>query len=254
MPFFKSLTPNSNLGRLQSDHASFSRTLTNQGRAIWITTTSQKQALFACHKFWPQTDQSQSQDQHGGRVLKRGAFLNHKNLGHVLRFGASETSAPCSRGVMMSKNFRHTLIKKHLTYTVTEAAETLGASTATIRNWIKQGLPIQKDRRPYLILGQDLRDFIQKNTNAKRYKLQNSELNCFKCNAGRRPINNAVVLFPQTAKTSRLQGKCDDCGGKVSRVISNALLSEFSKVFEIAKVSPTMPNRDLETQPTFPLH
>ncbi len=154
----------------------------------------------------------------------------------------------------MSKKFRRTLIKKHLTYTVTEAAEALGASKATIRNWTKRGLSIQTDQRPHLILGQDLRDFIQKNAEEKRYKLGSAELNCFKCNAGRTPYDNCVILLPQSLKTSRLQGVCSDCGGKVSRVISNSFISGFSVVFEITHVSPVTPNRDPETLPTFPLH
>ena len=133
----------------------------------------------------------------------------------------------------MSKRVKVSLIKKNLTYSIAEAAEELEKSTATIHNWIKQGLPVQKDQIPYLIYGGDLRDFIAQKNKARKFTLQIGELSCFTCKAGRKPQGDAVTYTAQTAKTGRLSGICEVCGGKCARIISNAKISEFSKILQI---------------------
>ncbi len=134
---------------------------------------------------------------------------------------------------MMANRIKTSRIKKNLTYSIPEAAEELEISVATIRNWIKQGLPVQKDQRPYLIYGCDLRDFITQKNKARKFTLQDGELNCFTCGAGRTPLNGAVVYVPQTTKTGRLTGVCSVCGGKCALIISNAKINEFSQILQI---------------------
>jgi len=133
----------------------------------------------------------------------------------------------------MARRIKASRIKKNLTYSIIEAAEELGLSIATIRNWEKEGLPIQKDQRPFLIYGCDLRDFIVQKYKARKFTLQAGELNCFTCKVGRKPQNDAVIYTPQTIKTGRLSGVCNTCGGKCSRIISNAKISEFSQILRI---------------------
>ena len=133
----------------------------------------------------------------------------------------------------MARRIKASQIKKNLTYSILEAAEELDVSVATIRNWVKQGLPIQKDQRPYLIFGNDLRDFITQRRKAKTFTLQDGELSCFTCKLGREPLDGAVVYVSQTAKTGRLSGVCSVCGGKCARIISNAKVDVFSQILRI---------------------
>ncbi len=133
----------------------------------------------------------------------------------------------------MARRIKASRIKKNLTYSISEAAEELGLSIATIRNWIKQGLPIQKDQRPYLIYGSDLRNFIIQKNKARKSPLLDGELRCFTCKAGRKPRNDAVTYTRQTAKTGRISGVCGVCGGKCGLIISNAKISEHSRILKI---------------------
>ena len=133
----------------------------------------------------------------------------------------------------MAKRINPSRIKKNLTYSIVEAADELGLSIATIRNWVKHGLGIQKDQRPYLIFGSDLREFIVQKRKARSFTLQDGELNCFTCKAGRQPLDKAVVYTPQTPKTGRLSGVCGICGGKCARIISNAKINVFSQILLI---------------------
>ena len=49
-------------------------------------------------------------------------------------------------------------VKIHLNYTIEEAAEALSVSIPTVRSWIKGGLPALTSKRPYLIMGSELRE------------------------------------------------------------------------------------------------
>jgi len=133
----------------------------------------------------------------------------------------------------MAKRINASRIKQNLTYTIAEAADVLDVSIATIRNWIKQGLPIETGQRPFLIYGVDLRDFIRNRKQARRYKLREGELGCFSCDASRLPLNALAVYTTLTTKTGRLSGVCSACGGKCSRIISNAKLPVFFSILKI---------------------
>lgn len=133
----------------------------------------------------------------------------------------------------MAKRVQHTKIKQNLTYTMQEAADALGLSLVTVREWVKKGLPIHKDKRPFLIYGEELRRFIQSMQQAKRYKLTDFQLSCFTCKAACEPSGMAVILVRQTTKTSRLSGICADCGGRCARIISNQRIPLFEQVLQI---------------------
>lgn len=133
----------------------------------------------------------------------------------------------------MAKSIKISRIKKNLSYSYIEAADELDISAATIRNWVKRGLLVQKDQRPYLIFGNDLHDFIAQRSKARKFTLQAGELNCFTCKAGRKPRNYVVTYAKQTTKTGRLSGVCSVCGGKCVRIISNAKINEHSQILKI---------------------
>ena len=60
-------------------------------------------------------------------------------------------------------------IKSHRSYTVNECAEGLGVHKNTLRAWIKDGLPVLSAGRPLLILGANLKAFLE-----ERYASANS--------------------------------------------------------------------------------
>lgn len=126
------------------------------------------------------------------------------------------------------------------TYTIEEAAIALGVSTGTVRSWVKAGLPLMKSQRPFLILGETLRSFLQDKAAKGKVKLQTDQLYCFTCKAARTPMGLMVDCIPQTPKTARLLGLCGVCGGTCNRMISKTQIDRFSRVFHVAmKDGPT---------------
>jgi hypothetical protein len=134
----------------------------------------------------------------------------------------------------VAKRPSHRAIHAARSYTLEEAATALGASHGTIRNWVKKGLPIMKAQRPYLILGEALKDFLQDRAKSRKVELQPSELYCLTCKVARTPFGMLVDCIPQTATTARLVGLCEVCGGTCNRMISRSKIAQFSEIFDLA--------------------
>lgn len=128
-------------------------------------------------------------------------------------------------------------INKALNYTTEEAARALKVTTATIRNYVRRGLPVMKDQRPYLYHGEDLRDFVLKERQRSKRPLKPDELFCPTCKKGQRPFALIVDLVPRNAKTAMLNGLCSACEGPSNRIIGLRHLSDFAAIFDITKRS-----------------
>lgn len=133
----------------------------------------------------------------------------------------------------MAKRPNTKSIRSARTYTVDEAADALGVSIGTVRQWAKCGLPILKSERPYLILGESLRDFLQSRSANTKSPLEQNQLYCLACKLPRIPDGLLVDLTVQTAKTARLTGLCSTCGGICNRMISRSSIEQFARIFDI---------------------
>lgn len=135
----------------------------------------------------------------------------------------------------MAKRPSHRALRAARSYTFEEAAIALGVSKGTVRNWVNNGLPAMKAQRPYLILGEALKDFLQSNKAKRKSALQSTELYCLTCKAPRMPMGMLVDCISQTATTARLMGLCEACGGTCNRMISRAKIDRFREIFALAE-------------------
>lgn len=126
-------------------------------------------------------------------------------------------------------------INMALTYTIEEAANALGVTTATIRNYVRRGLPIMTSQRPYLISGEALRLFLLNERQSCKNPLKDNELFCPSCRKGRRPFGMMVDLVVASSKTGRLTGVCEICDGTSQRMISIRQIKDFAVIFDITK-------------------
>lgn len=135
----------------------------------------------------------------------------------------------------MARRPSHRVLRSARSYTFEEAASALGVSLGTVRAWAKNGLPTMKAQRPYLILGEALKDFMQAKTVKGKATLQPTELYCLSCKAARTPMGMLVDCIPQTATTSRLMGLCEVCDSICNRMISRAKIDHFREIFALAE-------------------
>jgi hypothetical protein len=125
-------------------------------------------------------------------------------------------------------------IKLHRSYTLVEAALRLGVHKRTIENWIDKGLPCIAERRPYLILGFELRSFLEKRRSSRRQKCASGQLYCLKCRMPRNPAGWMLDYLPITLVSGNLQGICETCGSLIFRRVSLNKIRDVTAQCDVA--------------------
>lgn len=115
--------------------------------------------------------------------------------------------------------------KIHRSYTVEEVAQLYGVHRNTVRQWVKQGLPLCDDRRPILILGGELAAFLVRKRVSNKRPCKAGEIYCVRCRAPQMPALGMVDYEPLTAIGGNLIGLCPRCGGVMYRRVNRAGLS-----------------------------
>ncbi|TXH49240.1 MAG: DNA-binding protein [Burkholderiaceae bacterium] len=118
------------------------------------------------------------------------------------------------------------LAKLHRTYSVDEIAKLYGIHRNTVRAWIRAGLPTTDQRRPLLVLGRELAEFLRERRAAARRPCGPGEIFCVRCREPRRPAGAAVCYRPLTGEQGMLVGRCGCCNAGLNRRVSLTRLAE----------------------------
>jgi hypothetical protein len=142
----------------------------------------------------------------------------------------------------MQKKFRVREICSTWIYTVDEAAATIGSCTRTIRNWVKhEDLPVFFDKRPFGILGTDLKKFILRRRVERRFTLRPTEFYCFRCKCPRGPRSDRVLKVAGLGASSRMVAICKKCGSKINRSVKRSDEPLWDAVYVVRKDHPQSP-------------
>ncbi|NOR63875.1 MAG: helix-turn-helix domain-containing protein [Rhodobacteraceae bacterium] len=133
----------------------------------------------------------------------------------------------------MTRRINPRKAKIHQSYTVEEAALLFGRSIPTVRSWIKKGLPIMRGQIPHLILGAELREYLDKTQRSSKRPLAPNQLYCLKCRKPQAPYGGLVDYVPISAKRGRLEGLCPTCEGICNRFASRRQLPQFAEIFDL---------------------
>lgn len=117
-------------------------------------------------------------------------------------------------------------VKTHRNYTVEETARTCNVHKNTVRRWIKEGLQCCDTKRPTLILGCALREFLDQKRAKHKRKLKRGEIYCVKCREARNPHGGYAVLEHFTSKICNISGICPNCDSVIFRSVSLARYQE----------------------------
>ncbi|MEX0962941.1 MAG: helix-turn-helix domain-containing protein [Pseudohongiellaceae bacterium] len=134
----------------------------------------------------------------------------------------------------MPKRLNPNLVKIHRNYTVEEAAVLLDRHKNTVRSWVKEGLPVCDEKRPTLILGVELRKYLQGKRTVNKKKCRSFELYCMRCREPKRPAGNMVDYCSETGTSGRLIGLCPDCDGMMNRYASVASLDKLKQELDVS--------------------
>lgn len=133
----------------------------------------------------------------------------------------------------MSKRPNPRLVKLHRNYEVGEIASLFSIHKNTVREWIKKGLPVTDKRRPQLITGHALRDFLQAKRSKNKRPCPPGELYCLRCRQPQKPAGNMVDFEPVTAKVGKLAAICPACDSIMYQRIGIAKLAQISGQLDI---------------------
>ncbi|MFQ3194719.1 MAG: hypothetical protein ACI9N3_001547 [Colwellia sp.] len=127
----------------------------------------------------------------------------------------------------MKRNHNPNTCKIHRSYTVEEAALLYEVHKRTVRNWIIKGLPICDDKRPLLILGTDLKQFLKQQRQENKRTCKPSELYCLKCREPRLPDQNTLEFIEETNTKGRVIAACSVC---------NSWMNKYFKLDNLASI------------------
>src|SRR5215204_5433234 len=102
-------------------------------------------------------------------------------------------------------------IKLHRSYTVREAAQALEVHENTIRNYLREGLDPVEWRKPILILGAELRRFLEERRANSRQSCPTGYIYCIRCKEPKRPAGDIADYIPLTETSGNLRAICPDC-------------------------------------------
>jgi hypothetical protein len=127
---------------------------------------------------------------------------------------------------MAHRHANHRWIKIHHTYTIEEAARALRLHKNTIRRWTKQALPMIDKRKPGLMHGAALVEFLIERRVAAKRPCQPGEIYCVACRMPKRPAGDMAEYVRQPSGAGNLRGLCPDCDRFIYRRVSLASLKQ----------------------------
>lgn len=138
----------------------------------------------------------------------------------------------------MKRNYKIKLIKHRHSYTFEEISNVLNIHPRTIQTWKKEGLNVIDSTKPYLVMGYDLKEFLNKKLQSRKIKLESNQFYCTKCrNAVSSKLNQVKLKI--TGKTigkdahqeTVITGKCETCGTKLNRFSHSGKIDEIKQNF-----------------------
>ncbi|MAM70222.1 MAG: DNA-binding protein [Gammaproteobacteria bacterium] len=117
-------------------------------------------------------------------------------------------------------NYNPRLAKINRSYLVEEIAELYEVHKNTVNNWLKEGLKDCGAGFPRLILGQELREFLENRRRKNKRPCKPGEIYCVCCRMPVSPLNNKIYLDVSESGRASISGQCPCCLNKIFRKVS----------------------------------
>jgi hypothetical protein len=149
--------------------------------------------------------------------------------------------APCGRqaaGIRRKRSYNVRLVKRDLCYAPQEIAELFGIHVQAVRRWIKGGLQTIDERKPFLVHGSDLIQFLTERQSSRKRRCRPDQLFCCHCRLPKRPRDGAVSVQMFNETQLNLAGRCEECRSPMNRVGSVGRLDEYRRIFVVKTIAP----------------
>jgi len=133
----------------------------------------------------------------------------------------------------MGRRISAARVKANRNYTIEEAAEAVNATPQTIRAWIKRGLHVLKETRPFLILGCALKAFVAEMKERRRCPLKVGQFYCMRCKGARGAAFGMASFVRKDASGGAMEAFCEECDGSVRVNVKGADLAAWREIYEV---------------------
>lgn len=140
---------------------------------------------------------------------------------------------PAKRPRRKPRHPNHRLVKIHRSYTLREVANLFAIHKNTVGAWIKHGLPTSDGKRPILILGKHLFEFLKIRRAKNKRACSVGELYCLKCRSPQKPAGGMAEFSQLTEKVGNLNALCATCETMMNRRVSFSKLGLFEAEMDI---------------------
>ncbi|NTV13946.1 MAG: helix-turn-helix domain-containing protein [Desulfobulbaceae bacterium] len=128
----------------------------------------------------------------------------------------------------------HRLVKIHRNYTVEDITKLFGSHKNTVRDWVKGGLAVIDDKRPMLILGRDLVEFLKARRGKNKRPCKPGQLYCLRCRAPQYPAGEMAEYKVVTEKFGNLIAICPACNTIMNQRVSLAKIGLIGGKIDIS--------------------
>ena len=150
------------------------------------------------------------------------------------------------------RTYNARLFRSRRAYSFAEIAEILDTHIRTVQRWKGEGLKIlDEETRPFLVMGQDLHDFLKARSRSRKRPLQPGEFYCPRCRKQTRSVADRVEAdftgkpLGRVYKQVLLRGVCENCGQSLLLFSSDKKLAELRKMgFTFTEQEPALNGND----------
>lgn len=129
------------------------------------------------------------------------------------------------------------LIKATWPYTVQEIAALFAVHKNAVLRWLKEGLHANKDKRPFLIRGDELIRFLSARQQSRKRKCSLTEFFCFKCRAPREAYLGIADVVIESPSRFRVKALCAVCSTAVNKVQGVKKLQKIQSIFHVQQLA-----------------
>jgi hypothetical protein len=135
------------------------------------------------------------------------------------------------------RTYNARLFRSRRVYSFSDIAEMLDTHIRTVQRWKAEGLKIHdEETRPFLVMGQDLQEFLKARSRSRKRPLQPGEFYCPRCRKQTRSAADRVEAhftgkpLGRVYKQVLLRGVCENCGQSLLLFSSDKKLADLRRI------------------------
>jgi hypothetical protein len=139
--------------------------------------------------------------------------------------------------VRRKRTYNVRLIKATWPYSVQEIAALFGVHKNAVLRWLKEGLRADREKRPFLIRGDELIRFLTARQRSRKHNCRLTEFFCLRCRAPREAYLGIADIAFENSTRFRVKALCAVCSTSVNKVQSIRNLQKVKNSFHVQQLT-----------------